>query len=1282
MKKYLIFALSVAVCLVLALTVMADTQVPTTCQACGTQQTWTVMPSSVSSLKAGHYHYYLDKDVTPKQLVFPQNVNVTICLDLNGHGITTDGRSMYLYNGSVVNLMDSSAGETGYVCGTTGSNNTASGTINLTSGSILNLYSGTIKFSKDDVGLGMCRGVVGMEAGSRMQVLGGKVKGGELVAGTLNNAGHGGAIYMTGSCELILSGGEITSGIVPDSGDGPCIFAAAGASRITLTGNARVEEICGVSLKDNLVISGTYTGYARLRPVKSAPPSAGTVVGTLASGANISGADLFCTNDNGYTVNKSGSSLVLAVFTPTAQQHFCQHCKDVVKWTDYQSGASKLSTAGQYHLYLSQRYEGKQINPAAGTQLCLDLYGNGIYSDGRCFNLKENVILNMMDSIGGGTVTGTSANGNPAGGAVAVGDGGTMNIYGGTYTAIQDGSGYGIGSGGVIYTNGTGVLNLYDGTIQGADLVVSEYTLAGNGCGGAVFMNGTSVLNVYGGQILSGTVPASGAGECVYLHKTACRVNLFGNGCVEEVYCPTNNLNLTVNGIYTGTAAIRFPDSVIIRENTAVGSCVDAELSGAKLQCLSGSGYWLQEKDGQLVTSSFGLDAVAAVYNPTGVSGYNTLQLAVDACNGGYIKLLKSPEGTASVSKDLYLDLNGQSAALQLAEGVTLYGFDSQTDDYTVADGIYGKLTVTGGTVTGLPMASDLAQDQYLAVTQDGKTSFHRVTLEIHTMSLRPSQAGLYYKSDFHSDEVAATMIDTYGVALNATEAPTAANLETTSKYSVFSDFEGGADGNDDTASTILSGVLKQRNSQKVNTSHMKIKVYGRAYAKTLDGQLLLGQPVERSMQEQLEQAANMLEKLTTEQVEGFITLYEDYESVLQQLQLDNLRKIMDLTDTFVTTNLIVGGKTDYVIVHDGSAGAKKLANQLVSIFSSVYGIKLQSYTAQERPEADGEIVIGMSRWISHKAARKLTGKFDFAVIPEEGKLLLCAKDDLSYGYLGQYLKREVFVKTTDLTLDSNDDLVYSQSELMNTTYIDYWMAGNTSFTLSDHFAYETYSNGDTTLPYRIYVPFNYDPEKEYPLLLNLHGAGLRGDNNQRQLSIIDKILKIPEMTVDEAIIIFPQCPENNKWVDTDWGKGSYSLDNVPESNEMEAVMELIALLQTQYSVDDSRIYVAGYSMGGYGTWNALMNHPDVFAAGIPMCGAGDPSKAELLKDMPIWAVHGAKDPTVPVSGSRDMANAMEAVGATNFHYTELPDAEHDVWNYTYSNTEIFTWLMSQKKPS
>jgi len=236
------------------------------------------------------------------------------------------------------------------------------------------------------------------------------------------------------------------------------------------------------------------------------------------------------------------------------------------------------------------------------------------------------------------------------------------------------------------------------------------------------------------------------------------------------------------------------------------------------------------------------------------------------------------------------------------------------------------------------------------------------------------------------------------------------------------------------------------------------------------------------------------------------------------------------------------------------------------------------------------------------------------------------------------------------------------------------------AFSVQNIFDYAQYENDDTVLPYRIHVPYNYDSAKEYPLLLSLHGAGYRGDNNTRQLNALGAMFKLPGVDMDQVIIVAPQCPSDQKWVDTDWSLGSYDLDNTPESNELKAVMELMDIIQETYSVDENRIYACGFSMGGYGTWNVLMNHSDRFAAAIAMCGAADPSKAGLLVDTPIWAIHGAKDPTVPVSGSQEMVAAIEAAGGTKIKYTELPNAEHDVWTYTYSNSTIFKWLLSQSK--
>ena len=386
--------------------------------------------------------------------------------------------------------------------------------------------------------------------------------------------------------------------------------------------------------------------------------------------------------------------------------------------------------------------------------------------------------------------------------------------------------------------------------------------------------------------------------------------------------------------------------------------------------------------------------------------------------------------------------------------------------------------------------------------------------------------------------------------------------------------------------------------------------------------------------------------------------------------------------DVFVTSTIISNGASSYVIVHGGTSESAQVANDVKNAIMQAYGVTLEIKTAAEKEPGGCEIVIGTCRDRGVAFDRKLRSDLDFGMKVAQDQLLLCAKDTVSYQYLVQYLKREVFVadEEKELVLTSDSNIIYSASDLMDTNYIDYLLENNGFFAFKKVFNAKIFRNENTQLPYQLYVPFNYSADKSYPLILNLHGAGLRGTDNQRQLGFLDAMMKDPTLALDEAIIVMPQCPETDQWVDTNWSLGSYSTASVPESNELAAVVELIGQLQETFPVDASRIYVCGFSMGGYGTWDMLARHSDLFCAGIPMCGAGDPSQAQTLAQIPIWAVHGAKDPTVPVSGSRDMAEAIEAVGGDKFHYTELPDAEHNVWDYTYANREIFQWLLSQKK--
>ncbi|MBR4278897.1 MAG: prolyl oligopeptidase family serine peptidase, partial [Clostridia bacterium] len=222
-----------------------------------------------------------------------------------------------------------------------------------------------------------------------------------------------------------------------------------------------------------------------------------------------------------------------------------------------------------------------------------------------------------------------------------------------------------------------------------------------------------------------------------------------------------------------------------------------------------------------------------------------------------------------------------------------------------------------------------------------------------------------------------------------------------------------------------------------------------------------------------------------------------------------------------------------------------------------------------------------------------------------------------------------------------------------------------------------TYTNSDTTLPYRLILPENYDANKEYPMIVFFHGAGERGNDNE--LQFVHCVQYIHDNTPEPCIIVAPQCPTGNQWVDTPWSLGAYSVDKVPESNEMRAVIELLRSLETKYSVDSDRIYAMGISMGGFATWDAITRHSDYFAAAIPVCGGGDPSKADILKNIPIFTFHAINDPDVPVSGTQQTVKAIQQAGGSLISYTEYSYGAHGIWNMAFATEGLFTRLFACK---
>jgi len=229
------------------------------------------------------------------------------------------------------------------------------------------------------------------------------------------------------------------------------------------------------------------------------------------------------------------------------------------------------------------------------------------------------------------------------------------------------------------------------------------------------------------------------------------------------------------------------------------------------------------------------------------------------------------------------------------------------------------------------------------------------------------------------------------------------------------------------------------------------------------------------------------------------------------------------------------------------------------------------------------------------------------------------------------------------------------------------------------------YINGTDTLPYRILLPENYDATKKYPLILFLHGAGERGNDNEKQLIHSSKLFLKPDIRKDyPAIVVFPQCPENSFWANLDFktenGKRTFAFraDGDP-TIAMKLVQELLQKLMNDYPVNRKRIYVTGLSMGGMGSFEIVRRNPKLFAAAMPICGGAEPSTAPALKKVNWWVFHGAKDDVVPPANSEKMVAALKEVKAS-VKFTLYPDANHNSWDPAFAEPEFLKWMFGQRR--
>ena len=237
---------------------------------------------------------------------------------------------------------------------------------------------------------------------------------------------------------------------------------------------------------------------------------------------------------------------------------------------------------------------------------------------------------------------------------------------------------------------------------------------------------------------------------------------------------------------------------------------------------------------------------------------------------------------------------------------------------------------------------------------------------------------------------------------------------------------------------------------------------------------------------------------------------------------------------------------------------------------------------------------------------------------------------------------------------------------------------------LIDEMGFEKFvytGNRAVSLPYRQYLA-NFDKEGKPSLLIFFHGAGSVGTDNYLQCRIAAPPLErfFRNNPSEKCVVLLPQCPSREeKWVDVPWNLPGHDIPEKP-SKYMACAMELLEEKIREFSVDETRIYACGISMGGFAVWDIAARKPERFAGLFPICGGADLKTAPLLKNTKIWCVHGSVDTVVLTDRSRNMVRALEEAGNPSVIYEEVPGAGHNSWDHAFADDRALDYLFSAKK--
>ncbi len=214
---------------------------------------------------------------------------------------------------------------------------------------------------------------------------------------------------------------------------------------------------------------------------------------------------------------------------------------------------------------------------------------------------------------------------------------------------------------------------------------------------------------------------------------------------------------------------------------------------------------------------------------------------------------------------------------------------------------------------------------------------------------------------------------------------------------------------------------------------------------------------------------------------------------------------------------------------------------------------------------------------------------------------------------------------------------------------------------ISGAFGQLTEEKGKSDYNFWLSLPADSILQNNPPVLIFLHGKSLSGSD----LALVRKYGVIHEIDKGRsipAIVIAPQVAAGKSW-------------------EPEKILHVLQYVQKQYKTDTNRVYVAGMSLGGYGTLHFAGAYPEIVTAAVALCGGGNVKDGCNLAQVPLWIQHGNADRAVPISESEKVVKAIKACnGGENLKYTVVPGADHGALERVFRTDEMYNWLFQYNK--